>query len=53
MIRTKRLKKDENDFERIIKDFESSNNTMMGWIIFFCVIQIKGLLVLLLILFQS
>ena len=53
MTRTKMLKKDENDFEREIKDFESSNNTTIGKIIFLCIIQIIGLLALLLILFQS
>lgn len=51
MIRTKTLKKDENDIEKKIRDFESSNNTMMDRIIVLCLIQIVGLLALLLILF--
>jgi len=46
MIKTKMLKKFENYFER-------SKNTVMGWVTFLCVIQIKGLLALLLILSQS
>jgi len=51
MIRTKTLKKDENDIEKKIRDFESSNNTMMDRIIVLCLIQIIGLLALLIILF--
>jgi len=51
MIRTKTLKKDENDIEKKIRDFESSNNTMMDRIIVLCLIQIIALLALLLILF--
>ena len=47
------LNKDENNFESKIKYFESSYNTMMGRLTFLCVIQIKGLLASLLILFQS
>ncbi len=51
MIEKKILKKDETDFERKIKDFESFNNTITDRIIFLCVIQIISLLALLLILF--
>ncbi len=51
MIRTKTLKKDENDIEKKIRDFECSNNTMMDRIIVLCLIQIIGLLALLIILF--
>lgn len=53
MTRTKMLKKGENNFEKKINEFERSNNTMMNWITFLCIIQLKSLFALLVILFKS